>query len=67
MFILWTNADETAAKLMVFMYAENAVKQGMWKDLMIIVWGSTTKLVAQNEEIQKEVLRLKEDKKLLTI
>ncbi len=60
LFILWTNADETAAKLMLFMYAENSIKQAMWKDIMIIVWGATTKLVAESEAMQAEIKRLKD-------
>ncbi len=60
LFILWTNADETAAKLMLFMYAENSIKQDMWKDIMIIVWGATTKLVAESEAMQAEIKRLKD-------
>ncbi len=60
LFMLWTNADGTAAKLMLFMYAENSIKQGMWKDVMIIVWGATTKLLAESEAMQAEVKRLKD-------
>lgn len=28
LYILWTNADITTSRLMVFMYAENSIKNG---------------------------------------
>ncbi len=53
--ILWTNADETTAELMVFMYAVNSLKGELWKDVRIIIWGATAKLVAENINIQKHI------------
>lgn len=58
--ILWTNADPITAEMMVFMYAENAILRGWWKEVQIIVWGATTKLVAENERIQERLLHMKE-------
>lgn len=55
--ILWTNADVTTAKLMVMMYARNAMKNGWWKEVTVIVWGATVKLLAENKELQEEVKR----------
>ena len=53
--ILWTNADVTTAKLMVMMYARNDMKNGWWKEVTVIVWGATVKLLAENEELQEEL------------
>jgi len=50
--ILWTNADLTTSKLMVLMYTNNAIKQGWWDEVRVIIWGATAKLVAENEEVQ---------------
>jgi len=50
--ILWTNADPVTAKLMVFMYGTNAISKGWWDEVTIILWGSTAKLVAENEMVQ---------------
>lgn len=55
LYILWTNADPVTANLMLFMYAENSMKYEKWKNLTIVVWGATTKLVAENEQIQAKV------------
>ena len=53
--ILWTNADPVAAEKMVFMYSINSLKRGWWKEVTLIIWGSTAKLVAENEDIQEKV------------
>ena len=57
--ILWTNADPVTARLMVFMYAENALSRGWWESVRIIVWGATARLVAENKEIQEKLLDMK--------
>lgn len=54
--ILWTNADPVTAELMVFMYAGNAIKRKWWKEVEIIIWGATAKLVGENKQIQKMVI-----------
>lgn len=53
--ILWTNADLITSELMVMMYAGNAIKQGWWKKVQVIIWGATAKLTAENEHIQELV------------
>lgn len=53
--ILWTNADPKTAEMMVLMYAGNAIERGWWKEVEIIVWGSTMELVATDAHI-REVL-----------
>jgi len=57
--ILWTNADPITAKLMVFMYAENALARGWWKKVKIIVWGATAKLITENKEVREKLLDIK--------
>lgn len=58
--ILWTNADAATAKLMVMMYAKNAMKNGWWEKVTVIVWGATVKLLAESEELQKEMNEARE-------
>lgn len=55
LYILWTNADPLSAEKMVFMYAKNCMLYEQWEKLTIIVWGATTKLVAEDEQIQEQV------------
>ncbi|MDR3553167.1 MAG: DsrE family protein [Syntrophobacteraceae bacterium] len=58
LYILWTNSDPVTADKMVFMYATNALKKGWWKEVTVIVWGSTAKLVDENPEIQVKIKEL---------
>jgi len=58
--ILWTNDDPTTAELMVFMYARNAIKQNWWKEVDLIIWGATAKLVGENTDIQKAIKAVQE-------
>ena len=60
LYILWTNADPVTANLMVFMYAENSMRYHKWDAITIIVWGATTKLVAEDELIQSRIRALQE-------
>ena len=59
--ILWTNADITTGKLMVMMYAKYSMKNKWWDKVTVILWGGTTKLTAENEEIQAEMKMLREE------
>jgi hypothetical protein len=58
LYILWTNSDPVTADKMVFMYALNSLKKGWWKEVTIVIWGSTAKLAAENGEIQSRIKEL---------
>ena len=60
LFILWTNADPITADLMVFMYAENSMKYHKWDHIIIIIWGATARLAAENNHIRSKILYLQE-------
>ncbi len=53
--ILWVNDNPETAHTMVFMYATNAKKNGWWDEVEIIVWGASSKLLAQDETIQERL------------
>lgn len=50
--ILWTNDNLITAEKMVFMYGINAIPNGWWDEITIILWGATVKLAAENEMVQ---------------
>lgn len=57
--LLWTTDNEITIKNMLFMYAKNAKIQRWFSEVQIIIWGASTKKLAQDIEIQnglKEVL-----------
>ncbi|MFQ6038712.1 MAG: DsrE family protein [Candidatus Aminicenantales bacterium] len=58
--IVWTSADRDVALNMVTMYTYNATKSGWWDKIRFIVWGPSSRLLAENTEIQKEILRMKD-------
>ncbi|OON96052.1 MAG: DsrE family protein, partial [Candidatus Epulonipiscium fishelsonii] len=53
--ILWINDNPQTAHTMVFMYAINAKTQNWFDEVEIIIWGSTAKLVAEDESIQEKI------------
>ena len=58
--IIWTSGDRDVALKMVFMYALNAKLSEWWKDICLIVWGPSTKLLAYDLELQEQVIKMKE-------
>jgi hypothetical protein len=52
LYVLWTNDNLLTAEKMVFMYTINSLKKGWWKEVTLIIWGATAKLVAENGAIQ---------------
>ena len=55
LYVLWTNDNPITAEKMVFMYTINALLHGWWENVTLIVWGATTKLVSEDENIQELV------------
>ena len=55
LYILWTNADLLTSEKMVMMYATNSMLKYWWKEVTVIIWGATAKLVAENQMIQEKI------------
>lgn len=53
--ILWTNDNVLTAEHMLLLYATKTMEFKLWDEIIIIIWGATSKLVAENEHIQKLV------------
>jgi hypothetical protein len=53
--VLWTSGDPEVAENMVFMYTINAKKQGWWQDVKFIIWGPSSKLLSENQELQEQI------------
>ena len=58
--VVWTSADKEVALNMVFMYMLNAKKREWWKEVCLIVWGPSSKLLSEDLELQEYLARLKE-------
>ena len=55
LYVLWTNDNLITADKMVFMYTINSLIHGWWKEVTLIIWGATAKLVSENKDIQKKI------------
>lgn len=58
--VLWTSGDREVALKMVFMYTFNSKTKGWWEDVCLIVWGPSSKLLAEDQELQDYVARMLE-------
>ena len=58
--VLWTSGDPEVAKKMVFMHVYNAKKAGWWKKITFIIWGPSSKLLAEDKELQSKIKDMKE-------
>ena len=56
--ILWTSGDREVALNMVFLYGFNAKSRGWWKDVTLVVWGPSAKLLSQDAELQEYVRKM---------
>jgi hypothetical protein len=55
LYILWTNDNVMTSEKMVLMYAQNSMLNYWWKEVTVIIWGATAKLVAENEMIREKI------------
>ena len=58
--VLWTSGDREVALKMVFMYTLNAKLKGWWKDVTLIVWGPSTKLLSEDKDLQNYLITIKD-------
>jgi hypothetical protein len=53
--IVWTSADIEVAKKMVLLYSSVILPRGYWDEAMIMIWGPSAKLLAENIELQEKI------------
>ena len=58
--VLWTSDDPHLAEKMAFMYTYNAKRQGWFDEVVLIVWGPSAKLAAENKMIQDYLKKMKD-------
>lgn len=57
--VLWTSGDREVATKMVFMYTLNAKKRKWWDAVTLIVWGPSSKLLTQDDELKAKIAEMK--------
>ncbi len=58
--VVWTSGDREVAEKMVFMYTLNSMLNDWWKEVTLIIWGPSSKLVTEDLELQDYLERLKD-------
>ena len=53
--VLWTSGDPEVAEKVCFMYTHNALKRGWFKNVILIVWGPSANLLANNSRLESQV------------
>ncbi|MDR1259713.1 MAG: DsrE family protein [Tannerellaceae bacterium] len=56
--ILWTTDNKITVLNMLAIYVLNAKSRGWWKEINVIIWGASAKLVAADTQVQTEVLEM---------
>lgn len=59
--IVWTSDDPYLAERMVLMYAHAAKTAGWFKEVTIIIWGPSAKMVSENLKIQEKLKAMQTD------
>lgn len=57
--VVWSSADREVALHMVFMYTKNSKLKEWWKNVCLVVWGPSAKLLTEDDELQDELVNLK--------
>lgn len=59
--VVWTSGDKEVALKMAFMYTLNSKRfKWGWKNVTLVVWGPSSKLLVTDKELQEYVSRMKE-------
>jgi hypothetical protein len=59
--VLWTSGDPEVAHKVCFMYTHNAKKQKWFDEVVLIIWGPSSRLLAADKDLQAEVKKMQED------
>ena len=58
--IVWSSAEVEVAKKLVLLYGSVMLERKYWDEATIMIWGPSAVLLAENEELQQQMLVVKE-------
>jgi hypothetical protein len=58
--VLWSSGDREVATKMAFMYTLNAKHRGWWKEVTLIVWGPSARLLSEDSKLQDRIKEMKQ-------
>jgi len=53
--VLWANGDKEVALNMVFMYTINSRRNSWWDEVVLLLWGSSSRLAAEDQDVQAQI------------
>ena len=59
--VLWSSGDPEVAEKACLMYTGAAKKNGWFKEVILIVWGPSEKLLSENSKLKDKVASMKKD------
>ncbi len=59
--VVWTSGDPEVAHNVCFMYTLNAKKQAWFDEVVLIVWGPSAWLLAEDDSLQVKIKAIKKD------
>jgi len=59
--VLWVSGDRDVAEKSCLMYTHAAKRNGWFDEVVLIVWGSSSNLLANDVALQEKVKAMKED------
>ncbi len=59
--VLWTTDNKETFLHMISMYVINSKKNNWWREIRLIVWGASARLLATDVEVQKLVKEMQEN------
>jgi hypothetical protein len=64
--LFWSSRDPEVFKKVVFPYSLNSKKQEFWQYVEVLIWGPSTKLLTEDEDLQEKIKQLKDNGVVLT-
>jgi len=59
--VLWSSGDPEVAEKACLMYTHAAKRNGWFREVILIVWGPSEKLLAENSTLKEKVASMKKD------
>ena len=59
--VLWSSGDPEVAEKACLMYAHAAKRNNWFKEVILVVWGPSEKLLAENSELKDKIASMKKD------
>ena len=59
--VLWVSGDRDVAEKSCLMYTNAAKRNGWFDEVVLIVWGSSSRLLAEDEALQEKIKAMKVD------